>query len=150
MKRQVTKTANDMENKRCRAKTLKKELENKYNDIINLEKRVEKLKEKYENLEMANMSVSERCKHLETLIDFESKQHNVFLSDGDRLSQALFRVQSKLSEQIDISTNKELDISNLATLVDGLQKMTKEGQADVDQRKEIIYNMVSNFCPFHF
>ncbi|XP_044752884.1 coiled-coil domain-containing protein 39-like isoform X2 [Coccinella septempunctata] len=141
MKRQVTKTANDLETERCRAKTLKKERENKFNAIINLDKKIENLKEKFESLKIANMSISERCKHLEKLIEFEAKQHNVFLSDSDRLSQTLFRVQSKLSEQIEISGNKELEIANLATLVDGLQKMTKEAQSNVDKRKEIIYNM---------
>ncbi|KAL3281106.1 hypothetical protein HHI36_004329 [Cryptolaemus montrouzieri] len=141
MKRQVTKTANDLETERCRQKTLRKEIENKHNEIENVEKKIDKMKEKYESLKVANMSVAERCKHLERLIDYESKQHHVFLSDSDRLSQALFRAQSKLSEQIEITGNRELDIANLVSLVDGLQKMTKEAQNTVDNRKEMIYNM---------
>ncbi|KAK9879647.1 hypothetical protein WA026_006712 [Henosepilachna vigintioctopunctata] len=141
IKRQVTKTANNLENERCKFKTLNKEIENKTNEIENVEKKLLKLMEKYENLKVVNMNVGERCKQLEKLIDYETKQHAVYMTDSNRLNSGVFRVQSKLTEQMDITVTRELDIVNMTTLIDTLQKMNKEVQTEVDKKKELIYNM---------
>ncbi|RZC32695.1 coiled-coil domain-containing protein 39 [Asbolus verrucosus] len=141
LRRTMIGTANQLEKERGRRKFMNEEIANKEKKIVKMRSDLDKLKCKSSMLKESMSSAEEHNKHLEKLIDFEQKHHNILKNDSNMLQNSYFRVQQELQQENSIGKTVEMEIYGVMTNINHLRKHNEDQRKILGKQKETAYEL---------